>query len=134
MGMAHLFWHGHRRGGIQTLTEAIELGDVEACYLSGMLLLLLNDKDEDEIHCGFEFFGVARVSDAVERCREVFTQVFAGPWSESNLADLVDVVACRSGSFSTCRTMGIASKLSGESCVQCLAKYEVQNFLASVNV
>ncbi|XP_072084455.1 uncharacterized protein [Arachis hypogaea] len=55
IGMADLFFLGHRRGGIQTLTEAAELGDVEACFLSVMLLLSLDDKDKDEIHRGFEF-------------------------------------------------------------------------------
>ncbi|RYQ96335.1 hypothetical protein Ahy_B08g092055 [Arachis hypogaea] len=74
VGMSHLFWCGHRRGGIRTLTEAAELCDVEACYISVMLLLSLDDKTDDEIHRGFEFFCVVRQSDAVERCREVFTQ------------------------------------------------------------
>ncbi|RYQ83216.1 putative F-box protein At1g67623 [Arachis ipaensis] len=49
LGMVALFWLGHRRGGIQTVTEAAELGDVEACYLSVMLLLSLDVKDDDEI-------------------------------------------------------------------------------------
>ncbi|XLT24782.1 hypothetical protein HN873_056074 [Arachis hypogaea] len=73
VGMSHLFWCGHRRGGIRTLTEAVELGDVEACYISAMLLLSLGDKTDDEIHRGFEFFCVVHESGAVEKCREVFT-------------------------------------------------------------
>ncbi|XLR00839.1 putative F-box protein At1g67623 [Arachis hypogaea] len=134
LGMVALFWLGHRRGGIQTVTEAAELGDVEACYLSAMLLLSLNDKDDDEIRRGFAFFNVVCESSAVERYREVFTQVFAGPWSEINPTDPTEAIACRFGSCSTRGTIGIASDLSGVSCVQCLAEHKVRNFLVTVYV
>ncbi|XP_016178858.1 uncharacterized protein LOC107621345 [Arachis ipaensis] len=134
VGMAHLFWCGHRRGGIQTLTVAAELGDVEACYISAMLLLSLGDKDEDEICHGFEFFGLVRESSAVESCREVFTQVFMGPWSEIPPAVPEEPVSCRSSSCRTRGTMEDASDLSSVSCVQCLAEYEVRKFLGTVYV
>ncbi|RYR25940.1 putative F-box protein At1g67623 [Arachis ipaensis] len=134
VGMAHLFWCGHRRGGIQTLTEAAELGDVEACYISAMLLLSLGDKDENEIRRGFKFFGVIRKSGTVERCREVFTQVFAGPWSEIPPADPEEPVSCRSGNCRTCGTMDDVSNFSSVSCVQCLAEYKVRKFLGTIYV
>ncbi|XP_072064540.1 uncharacterized protein [Arachis hypogaea] len=134
MGMAHLFLFGHRRGGIQTLAKAAELGDVEACYISLMLLLSLGDKDEDEIRLGFEFFGVVREFGVVKRCREVFTQVFAGPWLEIPPADPEELMSCRFGSCRTRETMDDASDLSSVSCVQCLAEYEVRKFLGTVYV
>ncbi|XLT80057.1 hypothetical protein HN873_001810 [Arachis hypogaea] len=34
VGLSHLFWCGHRRGGMRTLAEAAELGDLEACYIA----------------------------------------------------------------------------------------------------
>ncbi|RYR24493.1 putative F-box protein At1g67623 [Arachis ipaensis] len=129
--MSHLFWCGHRRGGIRTLTEAAELGDVEACYISAMLLLSLGDKTDDEIRRGFEFFCVVRESGAVKRCREVFTQMFAGPWSDIPPADPKEPVSCRSGSFRTRGTIGDESDLSSVACVQCLAEYEVRKCLGT---
>ncbi|RYR20157.1 hypothetical protein Ahy_B03g065247 [Arachis hypogaea] len=124
VGMVALFWLGHYRGGIQTLTEAAELGDVGACYLSAMLLLWLDEKDEEEIHRGYEFFDVVREFGAVKRCREVFSQVFVVPWSEITPTDPVEAIACRYGSCPTRGTMTVASDLSDVSCVQCLAEYE----------
>ncbi|RYQ83010.1 hypothetical protein S83_069584 [Arachis hypogaea] len=129
--MSHLFWCGHRRGGIRTLTEAAELGDVEACYISAMLLLSLGDKTDDEIRRGFKFFCVVRESGAVERCRDVFTQVFAGPWSDIPPADPEEPVSCRSGSCRTRGSIGDGSDLSSVACVQCLAEYEVRKFLGT---
>ncbi|RYR50415.1 hypothetical protein Ahy_A07g037018 [Arachis hypogaea] len=133
-GMVALFWHGHCRAGIQTVTEAAELGDVEACYLCAMPLLSLDDKDDDDIRRRLAFFYVVRESGAVERCRKVFTQVFASPWLEINLTDPAEAVACRSGGCPTCGTMSVASDLFGVTCVQCLAEDEVRNFLTSVYV
>ncbi|XP_016195388.1 uncharacterized protein LOC107636385 [Arachis ipaensis] len=131
VGMFHLFWCGHRRGCIETLTEPAELGDVEACYISAMLLLSLGDKTDDEIHRGFEFFGVVRESGAVERCRKVFTQVFAGPWSDIPPADPEEPVSCRSDSCRNRGTIDDARDLSSVSCVQCLTEYEVRKFLGT---
>ncbi|RYQ84140.1 putative F-box protein At1g67623 [Arachis ipaensis] len=131
VGMSHLFWCGHRRSGIQTLTEAAELGDMEACYISAMLLLLLGDKTDDEIRRGFKFFGVVCEFGAVERCREVLMQVFAGPWSDIPPVDPEEPVSCRSGSCRTRGTIDDASDLSSVSCVQCLAEYEVRKFLGT---
>ncbi|RYQ83605.1 uncharacterized protein LOC107620365 [Arachis ipaensis] len=125
VGMTALFWLGHHRRGIETLIEAAEVGNLEACYVSAMLLLSLDDKDEDDIRRGFEFFCVVRASGTVERCREVFTQVFTVPWTEMNLADPIEPVACHSGNCLTHGTMDVASNLSSVSCVQCLAKYDV---------
>ncbi|RYQ81472.1 hypothetical protein S83_014404 [Arachis hypogaea] len=129
VGMSHLFWCGHRRGGMRTLTEAADLGDVEACYIAAMLLLSLGDKTDDEVRRGFEFFCVVRDSGTVERCREVFTQVFAGPWSDIPPANPEESVSCRSGSCRTRGTIGDDSDLSSVACVQCLAEYEVRKFL-----
>ncbi|XLR58341.1 hypothetical protein S83_009013 [Arachis hypogaea] len=131
VGMSHLFWCGHRRGGMRTLTEAAELGDVEACYIAAMLLLSLGDKTDDEVRRGFEFFCVVRESGTVERCREVFTQVLAGPWSNIPPANPEESVSCRSGSCRTRGTIGDVSDLSSVACVQCLAEYEVRKFLGT---
>ncbi|XLU67210.1 hypothetical protein S245_026263 [Arachis hypogaea] len=131
VGMSHLFWCGHRRGGMRTLTEAAKLGDVEACYIAAMLLLSLGDKTNDEVRHGFEFFCVVRESGTVERCREVFTQVFAGPWSDIPPANPEESVSSCFGSCRTRGTIGDDSDLSSVACVQCLAEYEVRKFLGS---
>ncbi|KAL4343407.1 hypothetical protein AHAS_Ahas11G0075300 [Arachis hypogaea] len=100
-GMVALFWLGPCRSGIQTMTEAVDLGNVEACYLSVMLLWSLDDEDDDDIRHGLAFFDVVRESGAIERCRELFTLLLAGPWSEINLTDPAEAVACRSGGCSS---------------------------------
>ncbi|XLR47717.1 uncharacterized protein [Arachis hypogaea] len=128
VGMTEFVWIGHSIGGIDTLTMAATEGDLEACYMCAMLLLSLAKEDEEHMRKGLEFFEIVRDSGAFERCREVFMQVFAGPWVEVKPLDPRLPEVCQSTSYRTRSTMGYVEDLSRVSCVQCLADYEVLVF------
>ncbi|RYQ90357.1 hypothetical protein Ahy_B09g096479 [Arachis hypogaea] len=130
--MMDFFWIGHDVSGMEGLNEAATAGDVEARYICSLLLMCHENEDDHLVRMGHELYETVRASGAVESCRKFFQQVFAGPWSEINPTDPAEAVACRSGSCPTRGTMTVASDLSGVSCVQCLAEYEVRNFLATV--
>ncbi|XLR60628.1 hypothetical protein S83_011300 [Arachis hypogaea] len=80
---------------------------------------------------GLEFFEIVRDSGALERCREVFKQVFEGQWMEVKPLDSEQPEVCRSTNCRTRGTMGAVKDLSRVSCVQCLTTYEVWVFLES---
>ncbi|XLU47645.1 uncharacterized protein LOC107632323 [Arachis ipaensis] len=128
VGMIEFVWIGHCVGGMDTLTMAATGGDLEACYMCAMLLLSHAKEDEEHMRKGLEFFEIVRDSGALERCREVFRQVFADPWVEVKPLDPVLSEVCRSTSCRTRGTMGDVEDLSHVSCVQCLADYEVRVF------
>ncbi|RYQ89668.1 hypothetical protein Ahy_B09g096194 isoform C [Arachis hypogaea] len=127
-GFTEYLWFGHCIGGMDTLTMAATGGDLEACYMCEMLLLSHTKEDEEHLRKGLEFFEIVRDSGALKRCREVFRQVFAGPWVEVNSLDPGLPEVCRSTSCRTRGTMGDVEESSRVSCVQCLADYEVRVF------
>ncbi|XLR15084.1 hypothetical protein S83_043022 [Arachis hypogaea] len=129
VGMTEFVWIGHCISGMDTLTMAATGGDLEACYMCAMLLLSHGKEDEEHMRKGLDFFEIVHDSWALERCREVFRQVFAGPWVEVKPLDPGQPEVCRSTSCRTRGTMGDVEDLSRISCVQCLADYEVWVFL-----
>ncbi|XP_025652622.1 uncharacterized protein [Arachis hypogaea] len=79
VGMTEFVWIGHCDSGMDTLTMATTGGDLETCYMCAMLLLSHAKEDKEHMRKGLEFFEIVGDSGALERCREVFKQVFAGP-------------------------------------------------------
>ncbi|XLU33819.1 hypothetical protein S245_069885 [Arachis hypogaea] len=104
--MTEFVWIGHCIGGMDTLTMAATGGDLEAYYMCAMLLLSHGKEDEEHIRKGLEFFEIVCDSGALERCREVFRQVFAGRWVEVKPLDLGEPEVCWSTSCCTRGTMG----------------------------
>ncbi|RYR67091.1 hypothetical protein Ahy_A03g013352 [Arachis hypogaea] len=110
--MTEFVWIDHSIGGMDTLTMAAIGGDLEACYICVMLLLSHAKEDEEHMRKGLEFFEIVRDSGVLERCREVFMQVFTGPWVEVKPLDPGLPKVCRSISCRTRGTMGDVEDLS----------------------
>ncbi|RYR38581.1 hypothetical protein Ahy_A09g043638 [Arachis hypogaea] len=116
VGMTEFVWIGHCIGGIDTQTMATIGGDLEACYI----------KTKSTCERDLNFLKLYVILGVLERCREVFKQVFAGRWMEVKPLDPGQPEVCRSTSCRTQGTMSDVEDLSRVSCVQCLADYEVR--------
>ncbi|KAL4374068.1 hypothetical protein AHAS_Ahas05G0144800 [Arachis hypogaea] len=103
--------------------------ELEGCFMLAMLLLSIANEDEVLVRKGLKFFEIVHASGALERCRGVFSHLFAGPGLELKPLYTGLSEVCRSTSCRTRGTMGDVEDLSRVSCVQCLANYEVRVFL-----
>ncbi|KAL4316510.1 hypothetical protein AHAS_Ahas15G0292300 [Arachis hypogaea] len=74
-GLTEYFLIACRDIRMKLLARASTENSVEAGYLCAMLLLC-DYEDEDEVQRCVEMFEVIRTSGEVERCREVFTDIF----------------------------------------------------------
>ncbi|KAL4315245.1 hypothetical protein AHAS_Ahas15G0165800 [Arachis hypogaea] len=72
-GLTEYFWIFCCDLGMDLLARASMEGSVEAGYLCAMLLLC---DHKDEVQRDVEMFEVIRTYGEVERCREVFRDIF----------------------------------------------------------
>ncbi|KAL4344611.1 hypothetical protein AHAS_Ahas11G0195700 [Arachis hypogaea] len=68
------------------IMEAAMEGSVEFGYLY-VVLLLSNHEDEVDRRRGVEFFEAIRISGEVNRCRELFTEIFEERWVDERPSD-----------------------------------------------
>ncbi|RYQ92403.1 uncharacterized protein [Arachis hypogaea] len=113
---------------METLTRTATKGDVEASYVCAMLLLC-NKEEEKHRRRGVEFFEIVRASGVVERCGEIFREIFEQRWVEVKSSNPGQPVICRSTGCPTRDTMGVVEDVSRILCVHCLADYKVWVFL-----
>ncbi|KAL4322150.1 hypothetical protein AHAS_Ahas14G0181700 [Arachis hypogaea] len=108
---------------METLTRAATKDDAETSYVCAMLLLC-NKEEEKHRQRGVEFFEIVRASGAIERCGEVFREIFEQRWVEVKSSNPGLPVVCRSASCSTRDTIGVVEDVSRVSCVHYLADYK----------
>ncbi|RYQ94933.1 hypothetical protein S83_063904 [Arachis hypogaea] len=130
IGMREFCWMDRHVAGVDTLLEAADAGDVQACYMCAMLLLTPGVGDGADAGRGVEMYENVLAAGKIELCRELFGQLFANPLIVVHPSDPGKPVVCRSSVCPTRGTMGAANDSSSVPCVHCLAEFEVLHFFS----
>ncbi|XP_057723795.1 uncharacterized protein LOC130939726 [Arachis stenosperma] len=95
-GMTEFFWIGRQVGGMNTLVQAANAGNIHACYFSAMLILTPGVGHDEHIADGLEMYANVRATGKINACRELFGQVFANPFVGLHPLDPRKPVLCKS--------------------------------------